>query len=308
MKLMEPQIALSLQNILLAVDFSAASESAVRFARAIARRCLSDVHTIHVNGPDSYHLLPSEAFRVAVTAHETPPDDIVYAVEVLLQGLPNQVPLRQGGIWEVIADVVSRNKIDLLVLGTHGRGGLPKFLLGSVAEQIFRNVDCPVLTVGPQAYCGRERLEFQNVLLASDLDPFSAAPLYASWLCNEFKGSLTALHVAERSSGDNGREQKASQLRAMLALDDSVRSPRVIVEHGPAAATILKTIADLHPEIVVLGARHPARSGLAAHLPWSTATKVIAEARCPVLTVREFRQATQSFSFRKPGSSKPIPS
>lgn len=66
MRLMEPQVALSLKNILLAVDFSAASESAVRYARAIARRCLSDVHTVHVNGPDSYHLLPPEAFRVAV--------------------------------------------------------------------------------------------------------------------------------------------------------------------------------------------------------------------------------------------------
>jgi nucleotide-binding universal stress UspA family protein len=287
MRLIERRVALSLKNILLAVDFSAASESAVRYARAIARRCLSDVHTVHVNGPDSYQLLPPEAFRVAVTSREAPPDDIVHTVELLLQGLPNEVPLRRGGIWEVITDVVSRYKIDLLVLGTHGRGGLPKFLLGSVAEQVFRNVDCPVLTVGPQAYCVRERLEFQNVLLASDLDPSSAAPLYASWLCNEFKGSLTALHVAE-NSGDNIREQKA-QLKAMLALNDSARPPRVIVEHGPAASMILQTIVDHHAEIVVLGARHPVQSGIAAHLPWSTATKVIAEARCPVLTVREFR-------------------
>ena len=66
MKLIEQEIALSLKNILLAVDFSAASESAVLYAQAISRRCLSNVHTIHVNGPDSYHLLPPEAFRVAV--------------------------------------------------------------------------------------------------------------------------------------------------------------------------------------------------------------------------------------------------
>jgi nucleotide-binding universal stress UspA family protein len=289
MRLIERRVALSLKNILLAVDFSAASESAVRYARAIARQCMSAVHTVHVNGPNSYHLLLPEAFRIAVRDRQMPLDDIVHVVEVLLEGLPNEVPLRQGGIWEVIADVVSRNKIDLLVLGTHGRSGFPKFLLGSVAEQVFRNVYCPVLTVGPQAYCVKEKLDFQDILLASDLDPSSATPLYASWLCNEFEVSLTALHVAETNSGDNGREQKASQLRAMLALGDSARPPRVIVEHGSAAATILQTIADLHPGIVVLGARHPARSGIAAHLPWSTATKVIAEARCPVLTVREFR-------------------
>jgi nucleotide-binding universal stress UspA family protein len=290
MRLMEPQVALSLKNILLAVDFSAVSESAVRYARAIARRCLSDVHTMHVNGPDSYHLLPPEAFRVAVRDRQAPPDDIVHVIEVLLQGLPNEVPLRQGGIWEVIADVVSRHKIDLVVLGTHGRSGLPKFLLGSVAEQVFRNVHCPVLTVGPEAYCVREKLEFQNILLASDLEPRSAAPLYASWLCNEFKGSLTALHVAGANAGENnGVGQKASQLAALLALDDSARLPRVIVEHGSPTTKILEKIAELRPEIVILGARHPALSDIAAHLPWSTATKVIAEARCPVLTVRELR-------------------
>jgi nucleotide-binding universal stress UspA family protein len=120
MNLMEPQVALSLKNILLAVDFSAASESAVRYARAIARQCMSEVHTVHVNGPDSYHLLPPEAFRVAVRDRQEPADDIVHVVEILLQGLPNEVPLRQGGIWKVIADVVARNKIDLLVLGHMG--------------------------------------------------------------------------------------------------------------------------------------------------------------------------------------------
>jgi nucleotide-binding universal stress UspA family protein len=289
MNQMESAVALSLKNILLAVDFSAASESAVRYARAIARQCWSDVHTIHVNGPDSYHLLPSEAFRVAVRDRQALPNDIVHVVEILLQGLPNEVPVTQGGIWEVIADVVSRNQIDLLVLGTHGRSGLPKFLLGSVAEQVFRNVYCPVLTVGPQAFCVKEKLEFQNVLLASDLDPYSAAPLYASWLCNEFKGSLTALHVAT-VKGENGNDRrKASQLEAMLALDDSARSPGVIIEHGSPATSILEKIDELRPDVVVLGARHPTQSNLATHLPWSTATKIIAEARCPVLTVRELR-------------------
>jgi nucleotide-binding universal stress UspA family protein len=293
MRLMKRQVALSLENILLAVDFSAASESAVRYARAIARQCMSEVHTVHVNGPDSYHLLPPEAFRVAVRDRQEPADDIVHVVEILLQGLPNEVPLRHGGIWEVIADVVSRNKIDLLVLGTHGRSGLPKFLLGSVAEQIFRNVSCPVLTVGPQAYCVREKLEFRSILLASDLDPRSAAPLYASWLCNEFKGSLTALHVAR----DNGEESnpkgkqaiQAGQLETILSLEGSASAPRVIVEHGPPAARILEKIDDLRPDVVVLGARHPAQSTLATHLPWSTASRVIAESRCPVLTVRELR-------------------
>lgn len=244
------------------------------------------MHTIHVNGPDSYHLLPPQAFRVAVTERQAT-DDIIHLVELLLQGLPNEVPLRQGGIWEVIDDVVSRNKIDLLVLGTHGRSGLPKFLLGSVSEQVFRRVYCPVLTVGPQAVAATPKLKLQKILLASDLDPRSAAPLYASRLCNEFNGSLTALHVTGVNGGDGCEGHKASQLEAMLALDDTTKPPRIIIEHGSPATAILEKIAELRPAIVVLGARHRARSGLAAHLPWSTTTRVISEAQCPVLTVRE---------------------
>jgi nucleotide-binding universal stress UspA family protein len=288
MKLMEREVALSLKNILLAVDFSPASESAARYARAIARQCLSDVHTVHVNGPDSYHLLPPEAFRVAVRDREAPLDDMVQLIEPLLEGLPNEAPLRHDGIWGVIADVVSRNKIDLLVLGTHGRTGLSKFILGSVAEQIFRNVSCPVLTIGPEALCVREKLAFKDILLANNLDPRSAAPMYASWLCNEFQGSLTALHVADGKNGESSSDkQRANQVEAMLALDQRAGRPRIVIEHGEPADLILEVVSGLRPDVVVLGARHPGQSGITGHLPWSTASKVIARAHCPVLTVRE---------------------
>ena len=288
MNLMEPEVALSLKNILLAVDFSPASETAVRYARAIARQCLSDVHTVHVNGPDCYHLLSPEAFRVAVRDRSAAQNDMVPLIESLLEGLPNEVPLRHDGIWGVVADVVSRNNIDLLILGTHGRTGLSKFILGSVAEQIFRNVSCPVLTIGPEALCVREKLAFKNVLLASNLDPRSAAPMYASWLCNEFQGTLTALHVADESNVESSSDkQTANQVEAMVALDQRAGGPRIMIEHGEPGVVILEVVSSLCPDVIVLGARHPGQSGITGHLPWSTASRVIAGARCPVLTVRE---------------------
>lgn len=286
MKAIEAETALAFKNILLAVDFSSASESAVYYTSAIARQCLSNVHVMHVNGTDSYHLLPPEAFRVAVRDCEAPPHDLVQIVKGLMDGLPNEAPLRHDGLWEVIADVVERNNIDLVVLGTHGRTGLAKLILGSVAEQILRNVSCPVLTVGPDAHCFNERMAFKDVLLASNLDPRSAAPAYASWLCDEFKGSLTALHVADNSNSEDGLDiERANQVKAMLGPSQS--SPRVIVEHGSAADLILELISDLSPDVVVLGAHHPSQPGITSHLPWSTASKVIAGATCPVLTVRE---------------------
>lgn len=288
MNLMEVESALSLRNILLAVDFSSVSEPAVLYASAIARQCLSNVHMIHVNGPDSYHLLPPEAFRVAVRDCEAPPRDMVQLIKSLLSGLPNEVPLRHHELWEVIADVVLRNQINLIVLGTHGRTGLSKFALGSVAEQIFRNVSCPVMTAGPEARCTSDRMGFKKVLLASDLDPCSAAPAYASWLCGEFNGSLTALHVAgTENTGDRSDLEKANLIKAMLRSNPKSKPPRIIVDHGSPADLILQVISELRPDVVVLGARHPAQSGITSHLPGSTLSRVIAAATCPVLTVRE---------------------
>jgi nucleotide-binding universal stress UspA family protein len=210
---------------------------------------------------------------------------VVHLVEALLEGLPNEVPLRHEGIWGVIADVVARNQIDLLVLGTHGRTGLGKIVAGSVSEQVLRNVYCPVLTVGPEVLQDREKLNFQSVLLATDLEPCSAAPLYAGWLCNEFGGSLTVLHVVSEGKAANDRPE-ASQVKDMMAANHFSKPSRILIRQGPPADTILETISVLRPDVAVLGARHLER-GTSGHLPWSTVSNVIARAKCPVLTVRE---------------------
>jgi hypothetical protein len=118
---------------------------------------------VHVNGSDSYHMLPAQAFRIAVTNGSASSDGLSGLLETLMNGLPNEVPLLHGNVWEVIADVISRNKIDLVVLGTHGRSGLPKLIWGSVAEQIFRNVWCPVMTLGPSVEPIKEEICFQKI-------------------------------------------------------------------------------------------------------------------------------------------------
>src|SRR5215470_12901336 len=149
MKTMEPALSLSIKNILLATDFSQASEMAIKYAQAIAHRHGSRVHTIHVNAPDSYQLLDPDAFALTFDGPARSSGNLTDVLHSLLQGLPNQVPLHQGAVWEVVSDVVERNDIDLLVLASHGRHGIPRLLLGSVAEDVFRNVSCPVLTIGP---------------------------------------------------------------------------------------------------------------------------------------------------------------
>src|SRR5580765_2119611 len=198
MKTLEPVIALSLKNILLATDFSPGSETAVKYAQAIARRHGARVHTIHVNSPDSYNLLDPEAFAITFNGPEANSNNLADVLHGLLTGLPSQTPMRQGAVWEVISDVVKRNEIDLLVLASHGRHGIFRMVMGSVAEDVFRNVSCPVLTVGPDVKpCDGKGLNIQRVLLATHFENNSSAPLCAALVCNEFHAELTVLHVSE---------------------------------------------------------------------------------------------------------------
>ena len=290
MKVLEPALSLSLKNILLTTDFSPCSEAAVKYAQAIAHRHGSRVHTIHVSGPESYQLLHHEDFALTFSDLDESSEDVTQVLRGLLQGLPTHVPLRQGEIWEVVNDVIRRNEIDLLVMATHGRTGLHRLISGSIAEEVFRNVPCPVLTIGPEVTpVNPEEFTVSKILLATDFDPNSAAPLYAVWLANDLRSALTVLNVASDKSRnpDVARAQAAVRLKSVIADSGELWcTPELIAETGIPAFKILQVAASLQPGLIILGARHPQPARINSHLPWDTAARVIAEAHCPVLTVR----------------------
>jgi nucleotide-binding universal stress UspA family protein len=289
MKLMEPALSLSLKNILLATDFSACSEIAVKYALALARRHSSQVHTIHVEGPDSYQLLEPEAFAIAFRGIEAGTADVAALLNGLLTGLPHQTPLHSGAIWQVVNDVIVRNEIDLLVLATHGRTGLARIFGGSVAEDIFRNVPCPVLTLGPGVKdFNPANFDIKKILIATDFDPHSAAPAYAVWLANDFKAELTVANVMHGRTEEPNVADLAKRFKAQLP--DNLEPWSKLgfaTEYGNPADGILAIADGLQPDLIVLGARHPEPAQLNSHILWATAGRLVSEAKCPVLTVRE---------------------
>lgn len=292
MPTLEPAVSISLKNILLATDFSAGSDIALKHALAIAARHSAYVHTIHVAAPDTYQLLDPEAFALTFKGWAANAKNPTEVLRGLMQGLPSQVPLHPGLVWQVISEIVKRNQIDLLVLASHGRHGIPRLILGSVAEDVFRNVPCPVLTVGPDAKaCPANELKIRNVLLATHFEPYSIAPAYASWLCNQFRAELTVLHVAdERQQTPVARNntELADRLRSVIPEGETLwRKPVLVMAYGLPSAKILEVARQTCPDLIVLGARHPEPARINSHLPWATAARVIAESPCPVLTVRQ---------------------
>jgi nucleotide-binding universal stress UspA family protein len=120
-------------EILFPTDFSPASEAAGRIARSMAREAGARLHVVHVVPP--------------VTDPSFPAEGLTRAAESLGEGLRVETALLSGRAGHNIVDYAREKRIDLIVMGTHGRTGISHAILGSVAEAVVRLAPCLVLTV-----------------------------------------------------------------------------------------------------------------------------------------------------------------
>jgi nucleotide-binding universal stress UspA family protein len=302
------QSLVAVKNVLFATDFSEASEAALPYAAAFSECFGSQLHLTHVL-PDVKFLrpgAPDPAFfgPIYEDAHSNAHDKM-RRLSKRMRAVPHQVYVPHGEIPSVVSAMVQDLEIDLVIAGTHGRTGLGRLIMGSVAEEILRQASCPVLTVGPNVVgasvrnLGRferdaKRDEIRDVLYATDFrhESNQAAVLAAS-LANAFGAKFGMLHVVEdygdHLSEDPGPvEASLQKLRGMLPVDiDLEHEPELLAQFGVAAESILQTAAERESDLIVLGAR-PANGHLkaATHLGAAVAHRIIVGANCPVLTVR----------------------
>lgn len=316
-----PLVTPRFRNILVATDFSHESETAFKYAQALAKPHDSRVHALHVSGEYSYQVLEPDRLR-GITVHANA------ELKRLFQTVPKQMSMRHGDVWEMINKAVERRHIDLLVMGTRARKGLERLIRGSVAEDVLRYAQCPVLTVGPGVKLGIAAPQIRSILLPTDFDPRADSPRYAAWLCNDFKAKLTVLHVSQEfprrhaevelagapgAAPDNLRAARAlatvdrsaatalaqdpgvdtpmpgagaKQLRSLMKETNLWCKPESFLEYGEPSVKILHIAAKIHPDLIVLGARFAEPEKLKPTLARSTITRVIAGAGCPVLTVK----------------------
>jgi nucleotide-binding universal stress UspA family protein len=292
--------AVRLENMLFLTDFSEPSEVALPYVIAIARGYGAKVYAMHVFMPAPYVYTTPELTVAAVEAEEENAKAEMQRIESQLSGLAHETLVEQGiGVWPAVEQAIKDYKIDLVVLGTHGRTGAQKLLLGSVAEEIFRRSPVPVLTIGPGVRSSvHSGARFHCVLFATDFKPESltAAPFAAS-LAQENQARLVLLHVMREPEDRNENEVRVFQLSVAEAIHQLYETvprdvelyspPEVAVEYGDPAARIVAAAKYRGADLIVLGVRDASgRLGAATHLERATAHKVVAHAPCPVLTVR----------------------
>jgi nucleotide-binding universal stress UspA family protein len=278
-------------------DFSDASERALPLVREIAREYGAKVSALHVLVPDVLTYMTPDSPAAAIELQKESALAEMERVQTELAGVPNQAVVIAGKeVWTTLEPMLKEDQVDLTVLGTRGRTGLPQLLLGSTAEEVFRRSPVPVITVGPSVRRDkRGSARWERVVFASDFTPESltAAP-YAISFAEENNAQLTLLHVVE-VWGQRKKENKQglTVAEAMHQLHEIVPPeaglwcrPETVVEHGEPAARIIEVAKQSKADLIVLGIRGTRHILMASRFERTIAHTIVAHASCPVLTVR----------------------
>ena len=292
---------LTLRTVLCPTDFSDVSARAETYAAALARHYDASLHLLHVDPPmpvmAPYGEIPVDA-RLFEEQREVAEAELVKAGErARAGGLTVETTMKGGHPAREILALADRAQADMLVIGTHGRGGVEHLLLGSVAEKIMRKASCPVLVVPPGAPGDSDAL-FSRILCPIDGSAASAHALtYALSLARETDGHVTLLYVVEPvpAAGEFGaldveeyRRAGEEHARKVLreAVPDDVRTWCRLDERvatGKPSERILDAATAERADVIVMGVRGRGAIDLLAF--GSTTNEVIRRAGCPVLAV-----------------------
>ena len=301
---------IEIRRILCPIDFSDFSRRALDHAIAIARWYESTVTALHVFSPapvPAFGPGPVAFEPIVLTAADRDQllaDTRAFAEAEVAPSVAIGAVVREGNTTAEILDQASSMNADLLVMGTHGRSGFERLLLGSVTEKVLRKARCPVLTVPrrlPDAVPSGP-VVFKRIICALDFSDCSMQALkYALSLAQEADGCLTVVHVlAPDFVGQIGigeehvslatlqrqQEEEARQLleKAVPGSAAAFCKTDSMLLRGKPGREILRIASDRQAELIVMGVHGRGAADLLFF--GSTTQHVVREATCPVLTLR----------------------
>jgi nucleotide-binding universal stress UspA family protein len=295
-------------HILCPTDLSESSVRPLTYAAALARWYNARLTVLHV--------VPTFEPMSVRSATLAGPVQFLYPAsrEEVLAGMRRAVDTAGAGSIDAdlvadagdpsrtISDQALAIRADLLVMGTHGRSGFERLMIGSVAEKMLRKAPCPVLTVPPHVTATVPAdVRFKNVLCPMDFSPSALQAFgFALDLARQADGSVTLVHVIEwmaEEEPDATATFDVQEYRQHLIDVARKRAQALIAEEAPtwrairdvillgvAHREILRVAAALPADLIVMGAQ--GRGGVGLTLFGSATQQVVRAAPCPVLTVR----------------------
>jgi nucleotide-binding universal stress UspA family protein len=301
---------IEIRRILCPIDFSDSSRRALDHAVAIARWYGSTVTALHVFSPTPVAAFgPGPVVFEPIVLTDADRDHLLADTRAFVQpesasGVTIDAMVREGSTAAEILDQATSMNADLLVIGTHGRSGFERLLLGSVAEKVLHKARCPVLTVprGLRQAVPSGPVLFKRIICAVDFSECSMHGLkYALSLAQEADGALTVVHVwspdvvgqvgigEEHVSLAEFRRQQEADARRLLESAVPERATNyckadTMLLHGKPWREILRVASDRQADLIVMGVQ--GRGAADLFFFGSTTQHVVREATCPVLTIR----------------------
>ena len=295
---------MTIKRILCPTDFSSLSQHALEHAVALAQWYGARITVLHV---DALIALPAAPMGFSAAFTSLHPDREALTTELsrftmpLAAGIvPVQTLIAEGPPAHVICEKAVELRADLIVLGTHGRGGLEHLALGSVAETVLRKAPCPTLIVPPAVEHAARPIQFRRVLCPIDFGPSTTAALRAAAsLAREAGARFTVLHVLEPLDHESLvvpvpfsvpeyhrlREQQAlEQLDRCLVAEGALADAVQMTTRGKPSTQIVRVAQEMRADLILMGIG--GGGALRRILLGSTTHAVVREAHCPVLTIR----------------------
>ena len=295
------------KQILCPVDLSESSVRSLAHAAALARwydARLTVLHVVPTFDPVPVRGGLDEPLRIVNPVSREQVLEEMRRSLVLAAVSPHaRLVAEAGDPQKMIADQAISNRADLIVMGTHGRRGFKRLLMGSVAEAVLREAPCPVLTVPPRvSSAASQAVTFKRILCPVDFSPSALQALgFALDLARQADGRVTLLHVVEWLPEEEPRASahfNVPEYRRYIAEDAEQRLRLLVTEEsrtwieidsvlvfGRAHREILRVAEKKPADLIVMGAQ--GRGGVDLALFGSTTQQVVRGAACPVLTVRQ---------------------
>ena len=306
-----PRDVAPVRHVLCPVDFSSFSRRAMEEAVPIAQAFGADMTALFVyplepsvaGEADTGAVIPDEGARSAVAADLGP-----FLQPARAAGVRASVSQRAGDPVAAILEEARRTGAGLIAMGTHGRSGLERLVLGSVADEVLRRAACPVLTVARPG-ASQPPPGGSRILCAVDLTPASARTMETALAYGKALGApVTLLHVVEPAGSDEAtwarRGEARERLHDLAARAGQWAFQEETVVAGRSHVEILRLAAERRVSLIVIGTH--STHDMERALCGSTADQVVREARCPVLTVRGPAAAGSSEMSRSSQTVEPL--
>jgi nucleotide-binding universal stress UspA family protein len=291
---------LRIERILCPIDFSEFSARAYDYAQSLAWHYQAKLFLNHVV---DFGFPPYEYYTPAIDLNEvvgkTCADARVQLLELAKSHTRNGVQpecfVQEGAVTDSILSFAEAQRVDLIVMGTHGLKGLDRVTLGSVTEKVLRKAPCPVLVVrklGPHVVApegAQSSGELRRVIFCTDFsDPSQRALDYALSAAAEFDAELTLLHVLDdipRSANIEEAIAATTKQLEKLISSEGVKPGKIktLVRIGRAYQQIIGLALEIQADLVVMAVR--GRNALDLAVFGSTTYRVIQLGPCPVLAV-----------------------